>query len=604
MNLVNADIIEEPLSRNNSVKRRFSALQIILACILLIAISRGAYLQIIQGSSFRSKAEHNRVDSVIIPAPRGIIYDRNHTQLVENVSSTDLVFKPKQLPKISLENNLLDALKTLLPDLDIDQTKTALTRSRKTGQETLIAKALDHDTVLKLEQHKNDIVGTALESSLVRKYSFAESFGHILGYTSPVSADQLAKNPSLTATDTTGKQGIEQQYDTALRGEHGLTYTEVNASGKQQTDLGQKPAIAGQDLTLTIDAELQKFTYGLFSDLASKNQQSGGEPVRGAAVVMDVTNGEIVSMVSFPSYDPNTFSQPSLRNSTTKYFNDKMTPLFNRASNGAYPPGSTIKPFLAAAALQEGVITQNTTVNSVGGITIGSYHFLDWKSGGHGVTDVKKAIANSVNTFFYMVSGGLNGQGGLGIDRANSYLQKFGFDEKTGIDLPNESTGFLPTPQWKLTTTGQPWYIGDTYHMGIGQGGVLFTPLQLTAGISAIANGTTWYEPHLVQANPKKHSLPASLENIKIVQEGMRETIISGSGKSLNTLPIPIAGKTGTAQVDGSDKTHAWFTSFGPYGSPKYAVTVLVERAGGGDVVAVPIAREIWQWLSEHELKQ
>jgi penicillin-binding protein 2 len=280
MNLVNADIIEEPLSRNNSVKRRFSALQIILACILLIAISRGAYLQIIQGSSFRSKAEHNRVDSVIIPAPRGIIYDRNHTQLVENVSSTDLVFKPKQLPKISLENNLLDALKTLLPDLDIDQTKTALTRSRKTGQETLIAKALDHDTVLKLEQHKNDIVGTALESSLVRKYSFAESFGHILGYTSPVSADQLAKNPSLTATDTTGKQGIEQQYDTALRGEHGLTYTEVNASGKQQTDLGQKPAIAGQDLTLTIDAELQKFTYGLFSDLASKNQQSGGEPVR------------------------------------------------------------------------------------------------------------------------------------------------------------------------------------------------------------------------------------------------------------------------------------------------------------------------------------
>lgn len=604
MNLTTADIIEESHSHQRPATRRFGALRIILACILLIIAIRGGYLQIVKGSSFRSQAEHNRVDSVILPAPRGIIYDRNHAQVVENVSSTDLVFKPNQLPTVSNESYLLDNLTALLPNISPDQIRTALDRARKTGQETLIAKAIDHDTVLKLEQNKPNLIGTSLESALVRKYLYSEVLAHVIGYTNPVTAEQLAANPNLTATDTTGKQGIELQYDAALRGEHGLTYTEVNAAGKQQTDLGQKAAIAGEDLTLTVDVELQKFIYGLMSDFDAKTQKSGGAPVRGAVVVINSTNGEVYSLVSYPSYDPNTFSQPFLRNSTTKYFNDKNTPLFNRAVNGAYPPGSTIKPFLAAAALQEGVITENTTVNSVGGITVGSYHFLDWKSGGHGITDVKKAIANSVNTFFYMVAGGLGQQQGLGIDRATKYLQLFGFDDKSGIDLPSESTGFLPSPQWKLETTGQPWYIGDTYHMGIGQGGVLVTPLQIAAGTAAIANGTTWYQPHLVQGNPKKHPLPANPNNIRIVQEGMRETITDGSGRSLNSLPIPIAGKTGTAQVDGSDKTHAWFTSFGPYGNPKFAVTVLLEQGGGGDVVAVPIAHEIWQWLYEHDLSK
>ena len=604
MNLSASDIIEHSNPRPKPTTRRFGALSVILACILLVIATRGGYLQIVKGSSFRSQAEHNRVDSVILPAPRGIIYDRNHTQLVENISSTDLVFKPNQLPTVANESYLLDNLTTLLPSISPDQIRAALERSRKTGQETLIAKALDHDTVLKLEQNEANLVGTSLESSLVRKYLYSEVLAHILGYTNPVTAEQLASNSNLTATDTTGKQGIELQYDAALRGEHGLTYTEVNAAGKQQTDLGQKPAVAGQDLTLTIDAELQKFIYGLMSDLDAKDQKAGEGPMRGAVVVMDTTNGEVESLVSYPSYDPNAFSQPFLRNNTTKYFNDKQMPLFNRAVNGAYPPGSTIKPFLASAGLQEGIITENTTVNSVGGITVGSYHFLDWKSGGHGITDVKKAIANSVNTFFYMVAGGLNGQGGLGVDKSDTYLKQFGFDNDTGIDLPSEAPGFLPTPQWKLTTTGQPWYIGDTYHMGIGQGGVLVTPLQMTAGIASIANGTTWYQPHLVQGNPKKHAIPVSQSNVQIVQEGMRETITDGSAKSLNTLPIPIAGKTGTAQIDGSDKTHAWFTSFGPYGNPKFAVTVLIEQGGGGDVVAVPIAREIWQWLYEHDLSK
>ncbi|HSX25332.1 MAG TPA: penicillin-binding protein 2 [Candidatus Andersenbacteria bacterium] len=604
MNLKSADIIEHIHSSQRPSQKRFGILNIFLILIVLGIGARGAYLQVVKGSSFRAKAEHNRVDSVILPAPRGIIYDRNHTQLVENISSTDLVFKPNQLPTVSNESDLIDSLTSLLPTISPDQIRSALDRARKTGQETLIAKALDHETVLTLEQHAQSLLGTSLESSLVRKYLYSQALAHVLGYTNPVTAEQLNDNPNLVATDTTGKQGIEQQYDAALRGEHGMTYTEINAAGKEQTDLGEKQPIPGQDLSLTIDAELQKFIYGLFSDFDSKTQQAHGEPVRGAAIVMDVTNGELYSLVSYPSYDPNTFSQPFLRNSTTPYFTDKTMPLFNRATNGMYPPGSTIKPFLAAAALQEGVITPTTTVDSVGGITVGSYHFLDWKAGGHGITDVKKALANSVNTFFYMVAGGLGQQQGLGVDRATKYLQYFGFNQKSGIDLPSEASGFLPSPQWKLETTGQPWYIGDTYHMGIGQGGVLVTPLQIAAGTAAVANGSTWYEPHLVQANPKKHAIPISRQDMQVVQDGMRQTITDGSGRSLNALPIPIAGKTGTAQIDGSDKTHAWFTSFGPYGNPKFAVTVLLEQGGGGDVVAVPIAHEIWQWLYEHELSK
>ena len=604
MNMQAPDIIEHIHSTARPARRRYGLLHIILIGILLVIGCRGAYLQILQGPSFRAKAEHNRVDSIILPAPRGVIYDRNRTQLVENISSTDLVFKPNHLPSVANESYLLDNLAALLPSVEPDRVRAALTRTRKTGQETLIAKALDHNTVLALEQHAQTILGTSLESSLVRKYLYSQSLAHVLGYTNPVTAKQLNDNANLIATDTTGKQGIEQQYDAALRGEHGFTYTEVNAAGKEQTNLGEKRPVPGQDLSLTIDAELQKFIYGLFSDFDAKTQHEHGNPVRGAAVVLDASNGELYSLVSYPSYDPNTFSQPLLRSNTTQYFTDKTTPLFNRATNGMYPPGSTIKPFLAAAALQEGVITPNTTVNSVGGITVGSYHFLDWKTGGHGITDVEKAIANSVNTFFYMLIGGLGSQQGLGVELATKYLQYFGFDEKSGIDLPSEAAGFLPSPQWKLETTGQPWYIGDTYHLGIGQGGVLVTPLQLAAGTAAVADGNTRYQPHLVQSNPKKHTIPINPEAMQVVRAGMRETITDGSAKSLNTLPLPIAGKTGTAQVDGSEKTHAWFTSFGPYDHPKFVVTVLVEQGGGGDVIAAPMAREIWQWLYEHELSK
>lgn len=581
--------------------RRFGILYILLACVMTVITFRSAYLQIILGNEFRTKAENNRTENVVLSAPRGVIYDKNRVLLTENISSTDLVFSPSTLPTRENEAFLLERLTEIMPLIPPSDFREALERSRKTQQDVLVAKAIDHETVLKLEQASPDIPGATLVSSLVRKYPYRESLAHVLGYTSPVSATEIESNTALIATDITGKQGVEKKYDTALRGQHGFTYTEVTASGKEKTDLGKKPPIPGQDLTLTLDVTLQQFIYGLFSERDAKAKEKALDPVQGSAIVLHPKTGAILALVSYPSFDPNMFSQPSMRIRTADTFEDPLHPLFNRAVNGTYPSGSTIKPFLAAGALEEGIITENTTIRSTGAINVGPYRFADWKTGGHGITDVKKALAESVNTFFYMVAGGLDGNKGLGVEKATSYLREFGWDEKTGIDLPSESAGFLPSPEWKLQATGQPWYIGDTYHLGIGQGDALATPLQIAVGTSAVANGDAWFQPHLVEGPAKKHDLSISKNNIRIVQEGMRQAVTEGSAKSLSALPIPIAGKTGTAQIGGTEKTHAWFTSFGPYENPEAVVTVLLEKGGAGDVDAVPFAQEIWQWLSEHQ---
>lgn len=274
-----------------------------------------------------------------------------------------------------------------------------------------------------------------------------------------------------------------------------------------------------------------------------------------------------------------------------------------------YPPGSTFKPLMAAAALQEGLITENTTVLSTGGISIGQWTFPDWKAGGHGRIDVKKAIADSVNTFFYAVSGGYQEQKGLGIDRMKSYAESFGLNHPLGIDLPQESAGFIPTKQWKEETIGEPWTIGNTYQTGIGQGYLQLTPLQIASYTVAIANGGTLYRPRLLESQEKAtgeniaqesvvlNSGMVSVENLRIVQEGMRQGVLSGSGASMQTLPVTSAGKTGTAQFGNDGKTHAVFTSFAPFENPELVITVLVEGGGQGHTAALPVAKkgyEIW----------
>ncbi len=595
------ELIETPSKPSRGSRSRFSLMWLALWISGAALFGRSFYLQVINGRDFLEAAEKNRVGVNVIPAPRGIIYDRNHTPLTENVSSTDLIIDPTLLPVQDNESYLIDNLVVLLPDIPAAQIQQAIMKARDTQRPVILAKALPHETVLKLEAEAETITGTRLSSSLVRKYPFGESAAHVLGYASGVTAQDLEENGELYPTDIIGKTGIEKVYDDLLRGRPGHSYSEVNAAGRPQTDLGTLQPEAGQDIQLTLDIRLQQFIYGLFSETDSKRRQAGKQPLSGAIVVTNPQSGEVLAMVSYPAFNANAFSQPSLSSESSKYFDDKQQPMFNRAADGTYPSGSIIKPFIAAAALQEKIITPSTTVLSTGGITIGPWHFLDWKPGGHGTTDVKKAIAESVNTFFYLITGGDDQRRGLGVDAVNKYLRAFGWAQKTAIDLSSEASGFLPTPQWKEEYKHEKWYIGDTYHLGIGQGDVLVTPLQVAVSTGSIANGKHLYQPFFVDGRTDRKTLPISSDNIAVVRDGMRQAVTEGSARSLSVLPIPLAGKTGTAQIGNSEDTHAWFTSYGPADNPDKVVTVLLERGGSGDEDAVPLAKEIWQWLIDNQ---
>ena len=289
--------------------------------------------------------------------------------------------------------------------------------------------------------------------------------------------------------------------------------------------------------------------------------------------------------------------------------NDPDRPLYNRSMGGEFPSGSTIKPVISAAALQEGIITESTTFLSNGGLRIDKWFFPDWKAGGHGMTNVRKAIAESVNTFFYIIGGGYEGTTGLGVDRLAKYFKLFGLGSQTGIDLPGEVDGFVPSKEWKETTKKENWYIGDTYHLAIGQGDLNVTPLQVANYTAYFANGGKLLVPHLVKEirpSGSQVGTPVPVKIIRsgivnpayvqIVREGMRQTVVAGSARSLQQVPVPMAGKTGTAQWSTKKDPHAWFTGFAPYDDPTIVITILVEEGKEGSTIAVPIAREVLQW--------
>ncbi len=607
------DVIELPVGIQPRVRRhyRYGLVYLLLLGIIVLLGGRSFYLQVLHGLSFRSAADGNHVAARLLPAPRGIIFDAQGEQLVENVASTDLVLDPAHLPRLDEESILIEQLPTLLPHISGEEVREALQRTRSTGRPVRLAAALDHDIVLAIERRQGDLPGALLVSSLVRRYRDGRVTAPFMGYTGYVTAEDLKDRGYLSSVDIVGKVGIERMYDEQLHGKHGVAYEEINAAGVPQREIREEPAISGADLYLSVDIKLQEFITDLFSRVEKDRVDHGKPPISGAVVALDPRTGGVRALVSYPTYDANIFSQPRLADQTGNVIGDPRQLLFNRAIAGLYPPGSTIKPMIAAAALSEHIISADTTFLSTGGLTVGPWRFPDWKAGGHGITDVKKALAESVNTFFYLITGGDDTHTGLGLDRTRRYLTNFGLGKKTNIDMSQEAAGFLPSADWKLSEKGEAWYIGDTYHLAIGQGDVLVTPLQMAAGTAAIANGGSLYEPRVVRATAvgkeepepaqqTSHRLIVSPENLKIVQEGMRQAILEGSGRRLSTLPIPLAGKTGTAQVGGDGDTHAWFTSYGPYESPELVLTILLEKGGGGDTDAVPVAEEIWRWWGEH----
>jgi penicillin-binding protein 2 len=424
----------------------------------------------------------------------------------------------------------------------------------------------------------------------------------------------LAQHPNdnYLLNDYIGKTGVEAQFENYLRGIPGQDRSEIDAAGDFQKTLADIPPVPGNDVKLNIDYDLQKEIY----DALTAEMQTIGK-TRGAAVATNPQTGEVLALTSLPSFDNNMFARGISSDEYQALLNDD-NPLLDRAIAGTYPPGSTVKPMLAVAALTEKVITPQTEILDDGVIRIGSFTYYGYEHSGLGVMNVYTAIAKSSDIFFYTVGGGNPkdpGITGLGPDKLAEWYRKFHLGSKLGIDLPGEKDGLVADPEWKQAVKNEQWYLGDTYHYSIGQGDLLATPLQINSWTSTIANGGKIMQPYVLNQviNPEgaviaQGSPHALSENafdpqwIKVAQDGMRQTVSDGTARSLNTLPFAVSGKTGTAQFDGSDltRTHAWFTSYAPSDNPQIALTILIEDGGEGSSVSVPVAREVYQWWAQN----
>lgn len=580
--------------------------------VLVIFFGRFGYLNIVRGGEYQAMAERNSLRSIVLSAPRGIITDRFGVPLVENEPSLDAAIVPGDLPGDQAgRTQVLENIKSFFGP---DEETWASIMTRLDGgsfQPMLLKDHLEQSVIIHFLAERQKFPGIILLKTAERKYIDGTVFSHIIGYEGKIRADELAerKDAGYTMTDSIGKQGIEKSYEKELRGVHGGELVEVDALGQVKKALGIIAPQKGSDLTLTIDAGLQREAYRVMERILGEAKLE-----KGALVALDPKTGAVRALVSFPGYDNNLFARGISQKEYSALANDSRKPLFNRAIAGEYPPGSTIKPILAGAALAEGLITPETTIESRGGIQVGRSFFGDWKA--HGLTDLRRAIAVSSDVYFYSIGGGYGGIQGLGIERMKAYEERFGWGKRTGIDLPGEQDGFLPTPTWKQERFGERWYIGDDYNSSIGQGYILATPLQIALAMAAVANGGTLPRPHVVESvqkgNSKKETLTSEPLNngilspgiLSVVREGMRETVTEGTAQSLQALPVAVAGKTGTAQFGADKKTHGWFASFAPYDNPELVMIILVEDQSENETYhAVPITQALYNWYFNPERK-
>ncbi len=585
-------------------KRNFWPLFLIFFVIFGAILFKLVHLQITHGGTWQLLAEGNRIRSRDIKASRGQILDKNGKLLASNQPSYQLEIYPADLPRQKEERESIYA--KIAPILGIDQKELVgkIEGENFFQKESIVLEEnIERDKAMLYEMKLANLSGVNVAKLPIRKYEDIPSASHFLGYVGKVASEELKQNSELKMNDSVGKSGIEKVYDDYLRGEDGKNQVEVDSKGRLQRTLATINPIPGDSLYLYLDIDLQnKMTQILEEALKQQDKKAG------VALAIDPQNGGILGMVSYPYYDNNLITSGIKKDEYDKLVNDPMYPLFNRAISGVYPSGSTIKPVIAAAGLQEGVINDKTTVNDdKGEIRIGEWVFPDWKA--HGLVNVYKAIAQSCNVFFYSVGGGWGPIRGLGAEKLDQYLEKFGFGKKTGIDLDAEALGLVPTPQWKEKVKKEAWYQGDSYHLAIGQGDFLVTPLQLLNSVVTIANGGELLKPQIVKEirDPQgnivkqfsKEIVSQNLvdkSNIEIVREAMRQTVTSGSGRILSDLPVTSGAKTGTAQFGSEDKTHAWFVSFAPYDNPSIAVLVLVEEGGEGNIAAAPIANDILKY--------
>ncbi len=641
---------------------RYIVLRLIVLLTFAVLAFRLGRLQLTMGASYQREAALNRIRKVITHGPRGIIYDRNGKILARNEAAFDIVVVPEGMPE-EVEREAVGRLLSILDSFEAEPTPSPTPEKRSKAKPTpeptptsiphpalsellekidmgrltnasrpiLVARKVPRELVMEVEEEDYRLPGVQVVMRPRRDYPEGSLTAHIVGFMGPIPSNQVHTYLSLgyQPKDKVGLAGLEATYERSLRGKDGEKYVEVDVHGREIRTVGTpvEPS-PGYNLRLTLDTGLQKV---MEKALREGMKQAKTKPQSGVAIAMDPRSGAILGMVSLPSYDDNLFAKGIDPKIYQEILENPWHPMVNHAISSIYPPGSTFKPVVASAALQEGVITPKTRILDKDGVLwLPNKYFPDdpkqaqpfycWihKYGhGHGNINVREALAVSCDIFFYEVGGGYKDFKGLGIDRLVNYAHLFGFGEKTGIDLPAESPGQVGTPKWKRLNYGENWTTGDTYNMSIGQGYLAATPMQVLNATAAVANGGYLYRPQIVYdiEDAEGHvirkfkpdlirEIPVEMKVLDVAREGMWGAVHwpQGTARIADIPGCQVAGKTGTAEFydpriprdkKGNLPTHAWFTAFAPYEDPEIALVVFVYNGGEGSEVAAPIARDI-----------
>ncbi len=579
-------------------------LQGLIAVLFIILCSRFWYLQILHGNEFASRAEANRTREEKIFASRGMIFDRNHNKLAIDNITFDLTIIREDCPDIE---KTLAFLATILA-VDKDELNKTFNdfRSKRTSYEpTLVLDNINFEQVAKVESFISMLPGVYIHTNARRFYPEGEAFAHVLGYVAESTKDDMEKISALDVGDTVGRQGLEFVFEERLRGIKGEYKNQRDVSGKVLAKELQNPPRAGEDLILAFDLDLQHAIIDIMGE-----QQ-------GSVIVMEPHTGEVHALVTLPSYDNNLFvkglSYAEWDNLSTNIY----SPLQNRSIQSMYPPGSIWKIMMASLFLTEGIDPKDE-VYCGGAFTYGNNTFRCWRDHGHGSVNMEEAIADSCDVYFY--EKGVE----IGIDRISEYAKASGFGKRTGIDIPNEKEGLVPSKEWKLRRWNEPWQGGETVNVSIGQGQTLVTPLQIATYISTIVNGGKILKPQVLSTEKAEvlSLSPTSLEHIEIIKEYMITTATTGTAKILSSINpgITIGGKTGTAQVvklkfDGKrrldadeiaylERDHGWIASFTQYNGRDFVVIAMIEHGGGGSSAAGPVVRDVINYLYKDVLEK
>ena len=585
-----------------TLHRRVVYLLIVILSLILLLFFRIWYLQVIRGGYYAGLSENNRLRLVSIRQPRGLIYDREGRLLANNVPSFNLYLV---LEDVQNREAVLQKLSQYI-QLSPDEIQRRLS-SRRYAVPYLpvrLKEGLSMKEVALIEAHRLELPGVEIQAESQRNYLYGKLGAHLLGYVGELSPSQM-EDPDyagLLPGSIAGQYGIEHSYEPFIRGTAGEKGIEVDAMGHEIKQLYVKEPVPGNDLFLTIDLDLQKVAE------AALGEETG------AIVAMDPKTGEILAMASHPAFDTNQLSRGISAAEWEVVANDPAHPLTNRAIQGQYPPGSVFKIVVASAALETREITPSYKILCRGTFPFGSRVFKDWKEGGHGTMDLRSALVQSCDVYFYEVGRR------IGIDRLAEFSARFGLGQETGVDLLSEKSGLVPSTHWKQSFKGEPWFPGETLSVSIGQGYITTTPLQLAALIGTVANGGSRYQPILIKGIRERQSgrlfefSPVKIgevnfnpETLALIRDALKGVVNEphGTGGAAKSPWVEIAGKTGTAQVVGARavtdfknlprkfQDHAWFISYAPVDDPKIAVAVIVEHGGHGGATAAPLARKV-----------